>query len=363
MFTLQNAKNAINNNPEFKVRNNPAGFTNIFYVLQSENTFGGLRSNLRGTTFDTQSGKIISLPLHKFFNVGQCANTQWELLCNKRAKVYEKLDGSMIHVFMFDDKLWFATKGGVDSDQAKYAMKIAERNNELVDAITKDIYDGFTPIFELVGPSNKIVVRYKYDELRYLISRNRVDGSYRKSVSFDGILGKAKEMQLTLAEAYNGIDNLENAEGYVCVMEDGMWVKMKSKWYLERHRMFDIWNGPRWKLYGLALDNKLDEIFQVSDDDQKQELKIIEENVVQDYEGLYQNIVSIGSSIIRKNFPNGIDLLCKEQRKTFALCAKKYKEHFSLLMLFYVNDEDKFDGAIRKCLLEQYRERALSKIN
>ena len=72
-------------------------FDSVQFWLQAEidcKRFAHIRRNMRGVTFDA-AGNLVSLPLHKFFNVNQTAETQFDLIKHHTATIYEKLDGCL----------------------------------------------------------------------------------------------------------------------------------------------------------------------------------------------------------------------------------------------------------------------------
>src|SRR5262245_2515658 len=84
-----------------------AGDTYILcYVFMATATFDtAMARECRGIAFD-RDGRIISRPLHKFFNVGEKAHTARNVLpWHEASRVMDKLDGSMIHTAWLDGQL------------------------------------------------------------------------------------------------------------------------------------------------------------------------------------------------------------------------------------------------------------------
>lgn len=80
-----------------------------------ENAFAPYARELRGLTFDAETGALLSRPYHKFFNAGEREETLPRNLDFGAAHaVLEKLDGSMVHAFLAPGgELAFATRSGV----------------------------------------------------------------------------------------------------------------------------------------------------------------------------------------------------------------------------------------------------------
>src|SRR5438132_57361 len=73
-------------------------YTAIDYIFAGPDTFDHpIRRECRGIKFGAD-GRIIARPYHKFFNLGEKAETQPDVIdWGKAHEVLEKLDGSMVH--------------------------------------------------------------------------------------------------------------------------------------------------------------------------------------------------------------------------------------------------------------------------
>ncbi|MFN4181023.1 MAG: RNA ligase, partial [Armatimonadota bacterium] len=83
---------------EIRFTRQPNGARVGCYVFMDGSTFDSLEAlECRGIAFD-EDGKIISRPLHKFFNLGEKPHTSFQRLSERGdlVSVQEKLDGSMI---------------------------------------------------------------------------------------------------------------------------------------------------------------------------------------------------------------------------------------------------------------------------
>lgn len=253
------------------------------FWLQAEkdcNRFAHLRRNFRGVTFNAVTGELLSLPLHKFFNVNQVAETQFDLIKHHTATIYEKLDGSMIHFFMHPEHggyLTAATCRSTQTPQAQMALRLVNMNDNFVagepslkDMILESIQNGYTPIFEFVALQNQIVVRYPEPRVVYLISRNRTTGEY---LFEDKYPDKAQRYQFNFGEVFLNLDK-EEFEGYVCHLPN-MIVKAKTNWYMERHRAVDALMKPAYKLYQIVFDGVMDDLIAMATEPYKPALQKI----------------------------------------------------------------------------------------
>lgn len=223
--------------------------------------FAWLRRNFRGVTFSEKTGELVSLPLHKFFNVNQTTETQFDLHKHRTATIYEKLDGSMIHFFKHPDgRLLASTCRSAQTPQAQEALALAKSDGFVQNLIEDEIAKGFTPIFEFVAAHNQIVVQYPKPRLVYLVSRDRATGGYK----FDGRFpDRANSFQFAFADIFSQLDKTE-FEGYVCHLDndDGspLFLKAKTPWYVERHRAVDALMRPAYKLYKIVYDGVMDDL-------------------------------------------------------------------------------------------------------
>lgn len=247
-----------------------------FQAERDVKRFAHLRRNFRGVTFDVATGEMISLPLHKFFNVNQIAETQYDLIKHHDAVIYEKMDGTMIHFFLHNGKLEAATCRSTHHPLAHEALALAKKNR--VDGMIIDtINNGWTPIFEYVAPHNQIVVQYAEPRLVYLVSRERKSGKYHYNETFPD---KTRCFEFKFGQVFNNLDCTE-FEGYVCHLPT-MIVKAKTPWYMERHRAVDALMRPAYKLYKIVFDGLMDDLIAIATEPYKPELRKIYESAQRD---------------------------------------------------------------------------------
>jgi RNA ligase len=198
----------------------------------------------------------------------------------------DKRDGSMIHTvkkiqgieaFYCSANFTLKSKKSYDSDVAKSAREfMATKQNDLalklatygyrgVNDVWPD-YVGFcnscieheqTAIFEWTSPVARIVLAYPKDELKLLHVRDNVTGDYKKRPFLEELARKYNvpmvddrddliEMLRTEEGVLRYVEETEGVEGIVVQFENGNMVKIKTKWYMERHhkmtfvRMRDI---------------------------------------------------------------------------------------------------------------------------
>lgn len=315
--------------------------------------FAWMRRNMRGITF-SEAGELVSLPFHKFFNVNQIEETQFEKIRDCKAIVYEKMDGSMIHCFVHPrtGELQTATCRGTETIQAQESLKILQKDSALTELVFKTIMDGWTPIFEFVAPHNPIVVHYPKSRLVYLISRHRRTGEYFFDERFPD---KANRFQFEFGQIFDNLGHT-NFEGYVCHLDNGMIVKAKTQWYMERHRAVDALMRPAYKLYQIVFEGVMDDLLAMAPDHFKPVLTKIYQEAQSDLLAESLRLEKLFHEL-NANF-GGLSLVerakNKEVRKSFVeLVQKEAKEDFSELMSIFSRGEPGKNVKLK--LLEKYR--------
>ncbi len=240
---------------EIRFTVNEFGFTIVCYAVAFAETFHSenrkCARECRGITFDPK-GNIHSRPLHKFFNIGECEETQNNIVephLNKKSlhRVMDKRDGSMVHPVFVNGNIMLKTKKSFTSDVAKAATEFMRSDDEEqeIESFCHDcLMSGFTPIFEFTAPTNRIVLLYEKPELRLLHVRNTVTGEYVKNlkkfcldVGYYRIQSTDEYNVSSFSSKFlkNSLENDTEKEGYVIQFNNGEMVKGKTKWYLDLH--------------------------------------------------------------------------------------------------------------------------------
>jgi hypothetical protein len=204
-------------------------------------------SECRGTILrDKAPHEPVCVPFFKFFNIDEprAAKIDWST-----ARVYEKLDGSIIKVYFHDGQWLVATNGTIDS---RTTPVFNDRSAE-----PRTFYDLFidarpaswnsallntdcTYMFELLHPMQLIVIEHAQPRLVHIGTRNNktLVESY-EPVPLDGgsFIEQAQSFSLrTRSDCVAAAAQLgAQQEGYVVV--DGAWnrVKVKSPIYVSLH--------------------------------------------------------------------------------------------------------------------------------
>jgi RNA ligase len=263
--TISDVLPAIAGRDEFVVAERDFG-TVINYLVAMPDTFkmegpddvmGAIRRECRGLIFDLE-GRIMSRPFHKFFNVNEKEETQAHMLDLSRPHVVmDKLDGSMIRPVFEYGMVRLATKMGI-TDIAIEAERLLDPGQ--YEWLEDMMIDGFTPIFEYVAPTNKIVVEYAEAKLILTAVRETVSGEYRSLRQWDAPFEQVRtDSSIHDFNAYLSFKRGETMrEGDIIRFADGHMVKVKNDWYVQIHKTKDIVRVDR-NIIELVLNETIDD--------------------------------------------------------------------------------------------------------
>lgn len=284
-----------------------------------------IRRECRGLIFD-EDGKLISRPYHKFFNLNERTETQ-NINLNKPHVILEKLDGSMIRpLFLGKSKRprW-ATKAGITDVSMQVETWLAEdaersaKYERLAFYIGED-GDVYTPIFEWCSRKQRIVLDYPEDKLILTGIRNNRTGEYasfqimREVAMFYGI------PSVKMVQSYE-IFEREDSEGVVIRFDDGHMVKVKTDWYVLRHKALDGLRSEK-NVLKLILDNGIDDVLPLLDEATK---KRVED---------YTSKVTEWMALVAKQYEYQMSRFKHLERKEFAELAKQQKFPWLLFKVY-----------------------------
>jgi RNA ligase len=138
---------------------------------------GAMRRECRGLMF-APDGKIMSRSVHKFFNIGEREETlPGNIDFGQPHRILIKEDGSMVRPFLVNGFIRWGTKMGL-SDVAMLAETFVAANPKYNDFAAQCIAQNLTPVFEFVGPNNRIVIDYAEQSMILLAIRHNITGEY-----------------------------------------------------------------------------------------------------------------------------------------------------------------------------------------
>lgn len=200
----------------------------------------------RGIIFREYNWECVCRGFDKFFNYSEpnACNIDWST-----ASVQEKVDGSLIK-FWYDNGWHISTNGTIDAFKAELNDVKYQNFGQLVLAAIhytfKDEHNFFamldpkyTYMFELVSPSNRVVIPYEETKLYFLGMRDMEDGQELNPEDSDisNFLDIPKRYKLhSLEDVQNAANKLPwDEEGYVVCDANFNRVKIKSSAYILAH--------------------------------------------------------------------------------------------------------------------------------
>ena len=205
----------------------------------------------RGVVID-DTGEIVINGFPKFFNHNQL-EAQAEYAKRKESDmeytITEKMDGSLIQVCRYKGQVVVSSSGSFTSPQA---LKAAE----LLKPLENEIEEGWSYLFELIYPENRIVINYGLKvSLTLLAVRNTEDGTERNLSLLDGIFEIVPTVDyfVNLLEVENEMKRAAfiNKEGFIVKFKDGYRIKLKYDEYCRLHKIVSgvnekfIWEALR----------------------------------------------------------------------------------------------------------------------
>lgn len=276
---------------------------------------------------------LVCRPFKKFFNKDENPFTMdldWSP--ENIAKVAVKEDGSIIssYIDVPTDALRLKSKQSLFSEQTAMANDFLALayNTGLRNEVEKKTRQGWTVIFELVSPTNRIVLEYPRTELRVLGVRSNLTGELLNREHF---IQECPEIHKAWCDEFDYIDPamvplMGGIEGYVYTFKDGTMVKLKTDWYKALHHLKDSVNATR-HLFEAVIDERIDDVKAMFATDQftMDRIKAMEDLVIPKYNHLVKTVEDF--------YRDNKDL----DRKSFALKGQQeLKSFFSLAMQKYV---------------------------
>ena len=293
---------------------------------------------MRGITFIfTSDGTLYKryLLLDKFFNLEQTPCSMYSVVKDYKIKnIYNKEDGSIASfVRLPNGKVLGRSKTSFQSDQAIEIQKIYEKDGQIRQFVDFCMDEDIIPIFEFVSPQNRIVVPYANTELTLLRMRDNKTGEYLNINDFahklDGISVAASLGEHTLDSIKEVVLKMVGKEGVIVQFESGKMIKLKTQWYIDRHRLFTEDLNRENTLIGLIVDETIDDVLaQIEEPTKKAEIERTIEIVNKEIARMAQQVDELMSNY-------------KGDRKDFAI---KFNKHTMFpIAMGIISGKDKVD--------------------
>lgn len=189
----------------------------------------------RGLILD-HHGEIVGRPFRKFWNYEQVLD---QIPGGQDYTVWEKVDGSLGIVCDYKGSTVVATRGSFESDQAKWAAQHFADFRPL---------PGFTYLFELIYPENRIVVDYGDRQETVLLAVTLLDGritpnwqtfapEWCQLAHGRRVARRYASSELASLAALEDKPEHRGAEGFVVRWDSGFQCKVKFAEYKRLHRL------------------------------------------------------------------------------------------------------------------------------
>ena len=265
MLSLYRIRELVKSHPSFFEKKFTAGTRNLslfsYHYAHTDNYRDKSEDllQLRGITYDRDTGELAALPYHKFFNFGEMV-TQFDVT---EYVIFEKLDGSMVFPIPHDDTFSFATGKGL-TEVAKVAQDFISDKPAYSQFINKCLDKEWTPIFEWCSAKMRVVLTYPEDRLVLTGIRKHKDGSYlthsemlEEAVGID-VVNILPVPEASTTDWVSSVREIPNAEGFVC-RKGNHFLKIKCDDYMKAHHSIDLLKSKN-QILDLVLDGKVDDL-------------------------------------------------------------------------------------------------------
>ena len=236
----------------------------------------------RGLILDKEFN-IVSRSFSRFFNLGECPETQ-EHIDMSKASCVQKLDGSLIKIFYWNNQWNISTRGTAFAESEVNGFGITFRDlvlsalgrtdDDFQYSCAVNLNRLYTYICEVVSMENRVVTRYDERKLYFLAARNNETGEYGSHVQENDAYFLGCKMPDVFnfsstedcVEAAKVLKDLD--EGYVLV-QDGIPVcKIKSPAYVAVHLLKSEGLNPK-RICELVLTGEQDEYLKYFEEDRQ----------------------------------------------------------------------------------------------
>jgi len=204
------------------------------------------------------AGEVVARGPKKFFNLGEHLDPTKGLdpiPGDMTVTATDKIDGSLIIAFNFEGETVLATRGSFNSLQAQWATNRWDRDIVLP--------EGYSYCFEAIYPENRIVVDYGDTETLVLLCVLDVEGRECRSL-FDAWEGeKVSVEQVSLDQLQT--EAVTGSEGWVLRYDNGLWVKVKTDWYVDLHKL--VTGLTERNIWSALSENKFMDLLEVVPDE------------------------------------------------------------------------------------------------
>lgn len=244
---------------------------------------------------------VYAWPMRRFYNSGDtnAAELDWNT-----TRALEKLDGTMIVLYYdrSESKWCVATRSVPNADLQINSNGVVQADRTFTtlfkegvqntmsmsfDEWTAEMPTGYTYVFELTSPHNRVVVKYDETRVTWLAVRNTQMGHEYPVEEFRGILKEEYDVKMPPSPVEYPLSTLEGVLAYVnvqdpaqmegIVLTDGKFNRVKvknAKWVLSS-KMHDAITTSKRSVLEAILTNKIDDVIPLLEGDLRTEVEAL----------------------------------------------------------------------------------------
>jgi T4 RnlA family RNA ligase len=309
------------------------GYNDFLHPLGEDSNIKSFE--LRGICFVFNSNGTLYkrfLLMNKFFNLNQVDETQYHSIKDIPIKyIHDKCDGSLINfIELPNGKILPKTKMCVDNNQSLWAKEIYDASEAIQKMVKWALGRNIMPIMEYVSPINRVVLKYKKSELILLRFRDLITGEYYDLDIYPDLYELTtaqKENYTSWEELLSLVETIKDKEGWVITLENGMMIKLKTRYYCSLHHMITESIHREDFLIEKTIDDSIDDIISQVEPDDKEVLSII------------NNVIKVTIEYLQKSTKK-VELIVEDfhkkynsSRKDFVLGYGKKDKYFRYAMV------------------------------
>lgn len=181
-----------------------------------------------------------------------------------------KEDGSIISSFLHKGELDLKSNSSLTSDYKKIAFEVLKKDSDKYNTTKRLTEQGYTVNFEYVSDywKHRIVIRYDNTDLIVTGVRHIESGEYMTHNEMVSHFGEEAVVKTVSEWDWDDVETKEDIEGYVVVFECGLRCKLKTRWYVDLHKVkSNMLSSPRhfWEMY---VNGEIDDLYLTVKDDE-----------------------------------------------------------------------------------------------
>ena len=242
----------------------------------------------RGSLFEVDENDdyvdILCRPYEKFLNLHEYDYGNSDALCAAVRDIYgvdvsssediksldidyvmNKEDGSIISAFNFDGELDCKSNSSLTSEYKHVAMDMLKHDLYLYDKTDTLTSQNYTVCFEYLSshPKHQIVLAHEKSRLVVTGVRHNETGEYLHYDQLVEHFGEDRVAPQIHSWDWDDVHDLTDMEGYVVVFKCGLRIKLKTMWYLEKHRYISsFWTSPR-RFWECFINGETDDVYSI----------------------------------------------------------------------------------------------------